>query len=66
MEKVNSQLPESERFQPLWWYFDKTARLRKEYRRLFPDGQDFKRIYWLWFIGCMAGLGLVLTLKFLL
>jgi hypothetical protein len=45
MEKVNSRLPASEQFQPLWWGPSKRARLDAEYRRLFPDGKDLKRIY---------------------
>jgi hypothetical protein len=45
MEKVNSCLPASEQFQPLWWGPIKRARLDEEYRRLFPDGKDLKRIY---------------------
>jgi hypothetical protein len=54
MEKVNALLPESERFQPLFWGPMKRARLASEYRRLFPEGKDFKRIKLLFVVGLLA------------
>lgn len=63
MEKVNSRLPESEQFEPLWWGPFKRARLDKEYRRLFPDGRDLKRIYRLYVIAVAALAGFLITLR---
>ncbi|MFL6415840.1 MAG: hypothetical protein ACJ74Y_09250, partial [Bryobacteraceae bacterium] len=34
MDKVNERLPERERFQPLGWYWTKSRRLHREYKRL--------------------------------
>jgi hypothetical protein len=62
MEKVNSRLPTNEQFQTLWWGPLKRARLNEEYRRLFPDGTDLKRIYRLAAIMFVALLGLAITL----
>jgi hypothetical protein len=39
VDKVNEKLPERERFQPLGWYWPKSQRLRREYRRLYPGGR---------------------------
>jgi hypothetical protein len=39
MEKVNELLPKEEQFGPLGWYFSKHKRLRREYKRLYPDGR---------------------------
>lgn len=39
MEKVNELLPKEEQFGPLGWYFSKHQRLRREYKRLYPDGR---------------------------
>jgi hypothetical protein len=44
LEKVNSRLPEAERFKSAWWGPSKKERLNREYRRLFPDGNDLKQI----------------------
>jgi hypothetical protein len=38
LDLVNAQLPADQRFNPGWWYFDKTQRLLQEYRRLYPAG----------------------------
>jgi hypothetical protein len=38
MDKVNDRLPKEEQFDPSWWYLSKTQRLRREYKRLYPDG----------------------------
>lgn len=37
--KVNRRLPPKERFGYFWWDFTKHARLRREYRRLYPEGK---------------------------
>ena len=39
VDAVNAKLPEQERFEPLGWYFTKTRRLFREYRRLYPFGR---------------------------
>lgn len=39
MDKVNKRLPKSEQFDPLGWYLSKNLRLRREYKRLYPDGR---------------------------
>jgi hypothetical protein len=39
VDQVNRKLPKDVQFSPLGWYFSKTLRLHREYRRLFPDGQ---------------------------
>jgi len=62
MEKVNTRLPASEQFQALWWGPFKRMRLVEEYRRLFPDGKDLKRMYWLVTIALVAGVGMIITL----
>jgi hypothetical protein len=38
-DKVNEMLPKDEQFFPLGWYFSKTERLHREYKRLYPDGR---------------------------
>jgi hypothetical protein len=38
VEKVNEKLPQEEQIAPLGWYFSKTLRLHREYKRLYPDG----------------------------
>ena len=39
MDKVNEKLPKEEQFAALWWYASKSLRLRREYKRLYPDGR---------------------------
>jgi hypothetical protein len=65
MERVNSRLLTSKQFQPLWWGPIKRARLDEEYRRLFPDGKDLKRIYRLAAIMFVALVGFAITLGLL-
>jgi hypothetical protein len=43
VDAVNAHLPEQERFEPLGWWFGKSARLSHEYRRLFPSGTLLRR-----------------------
>lgn len=38
-DRVNQRMPAKERLGLLWWDFTKHARLRREYRRLYPDGK---------------------------
>ena len=49
-DKVNERLPEEQRFELLGWHFEKTQRLNREYRRLYPDGRLIWRIRVLWTI----------------
>jgi hypothetical protein len=44
MDKVNARLPQEQQFDPSWWYFPKTQRLHREYRRLYPEGRLFQRV----------------------
>jgi hypothetical protein len=37
-DKVNDKLPKENRLDPVGWYLPKTLRLRREYRRLYPEG----------------------------
>lgn len=39
IDKVNEKLPKEEQFESLGWYTEKTLRLHREYKRLYPDGQ---------------------------
>lgn len=43
VDAVNEKLPNDEQFQHLGWYLTKTARLRREYRRLYPTGTLLRR-----------------------
>jgi hypothetical protein len=43
IEAVNAELPEREQFDPFWWGPSKTSRLRREYRRLYPEGKLLRR-----------------------
>ena len=43
VEAVNAKLPEREQFDPFWWGPSKTSRLRREYRRLYPEGKLLRR-----------------------
>jgi hypothetical protein len=39
VDQVNDKLAKDEHFSLLGWYFSKTLRLHREYRRFFPDGR---------------------------
>ena len=43
VDAVNAQVPEHGRFEPLGSWFGKSARLSREYRRLFPSGALLRR-----------------------
>ena len=43
VDKVNERLPKEQQFSPLWWYWPKTLRLWREYKRLYPDGGLLRR-----------------------
>ena len=43
VEAVNAKLPADEQFNPLWWGPSKSSRLRREYRRLYPEGKLLRR-----------------------
>ena len=43
VEAVNAKLPEREQFDPFWWGPSKSFRLRREYRRLYPEGKLLRR-----------------------
>ena len=48
VETVNAMLPKEERFEVLWWYWPKTARLYRMYRSLFPESRLLLRLHWLY------------------
>jgi hypothetical protein len=39
VDKVNEKLPKEEQFYHLWRYAEKSFRLRREYKRLYPNGR---------------------------
>jgi hypothetical protein len=45
IDLVNAKLPEKEQFDWGWWYTEKTLRLHREYRRLYPGGRHLVRIH---------------------
>jgi hypothetical protein len=51
--EVNRQLPAQDRFGESWWYLDKSQRLLREHRRLFPVSRLRRR---LWGSGLILGL----------
>jgi len=63
MEKVNARVPEAERFESLFWAPWKRIQLNKEYRRLFPDGDDLKQMRRLTIIAFSAVAVYFLTMK---
>jgi hypothetical protein len=42
VREVDGKLPAMKQFHPVGWYWEKTRRLHREYRRLFPEG----RLHW--------------------
>ncbi len=42
LAEVNRKLPDSEQFSYFLWHYRKFARLRREYRRLYPSGRLLK------------------------
>jgi len=65
VDAVNEKLPKDEQFEVLGWYFSKTQRLHREYRRLYPDGRLLQRVRLLsalmavCLLICIWGLGLL-------
>jgi len=51
---VNEKLPNDEQFQHLGWYLTKTARLRREYQRLYPTGNLLRRQRILWWLALVC------------
>jgi hypothetical protein len=45
VDRVNEKLPKEERFESLGWYTEKTLRLYREYKRLYPDGRLVLKVY---------------------
>jgi hypothetical protein len=39
MDAVNAKLPKTKQFDALGWYWSKNQRLRREYSRLYPEGE---------------------------
>jgi hypothetical protein len=56
VDAVNSRLDEKDQFSHLGWHPMKTIRLRREYRRMFPDGRLIEKL------SSVAGAQLVLLL----
>jgi hypothetical protein len=44
IDKVNGKLPEPERFALLGWHLSKHQRLRRTYRRFYPEGPLVLRV----------------------
>jgi hypothetical protein len=44
VEKVNERLPKEQQFAPLWWYWPKYQKLRREYKRLYPEGTLLRKV----------------------
>jgi hypothetical protein len=55
VDLVNKKLPEKDRFDPFWWYWEKTRRLHREYKRLYPSGRLLRKTHILLalMIGCL-------------
>jgi hypothetical protein len=53
--RVNASLPKSDQFNALGWYFFKTQRLHREYKRLYPAGRLLLklRVLMALMIGCL-------------
>ena len=66
VEAVNAKLPAGEQFDPFWWGPSKTFRLRREYRRLYPEGKLLRRqsVLTAAMFVCILLAGLVLGLVF--
>ncbi len=43
VDQVNRQLPKEQQFGQLGWYFPKSIRLRRAYKRLYPTGNLLKK-----------------------
>jgi len=54
VDAVNEKLPNDEQFQHLGWYLTKTARLRREYQRLYPTGNLLRRQRILWWLALVC------------
>ncbi len=64
MDKVNAKLRKDDQFDPLGWYLSKTLRLHREYKRLYPSGQLYRRTKLFWVVGCFCLLTCALSLDF--
>ena len=64
VDRVNEKLPEENQFETLGWYFSKTQRLHREYRRIYPEGRLLLKVRVLaalmfgCLLVCVWGLGL--------
>jgi hypothetical protein len=54
-EQINQRLPQSAQMDYLFWYFGRTLRLFRMYRRIYPNGPLAKRA-----IACGAAMMLLL------
>ena len=43
VSKVNKRLPIEQQFSPLGWFWSKYRRLNPEYKRLYPDGNLWRK-----------------------
>jgi hypothetical protein len=61
IEKVNDKLPEKERFEWFGWNLFKYQRLKREYRKFYPDGRLLFRVriltvlLFVWILVCVWG-----------
>lgn len=56
IDRVNEMLPDSSRFAWLGWYFSKTQRLHREYKKLYPDGRLLLKVRVLTAVMIVCGL----------
>jgi hypothetical protein len=43
-DRVNDKLPKEEQFGWIGWYYSKTQRLHREYKRLYPGGRLVSKV----------------------
>jgi hypothetical protein len=55
VDKVNASLSKKDQFDALGWYFSKTQRLHREYKKLYPAGRLLLklRVLMALMIGCL-------------
>lgn len=45
VDKVNEQLPKTGQFEQFGWHAEKTLRLHREYKRLYPSGHLSRKVH---------------------
>jgi hypothetical protein len=52
--KVNERLSQGQQFRLRWWYWPKYQRLKREYKRLYPDGSDLRNVRAIFVLMCVC------------